>query len=165
MGFCEWENEIRWHQNISCDWVLLNICHVYARTPHFRALSLPVILSLALMCNSSDKIIVSQLFCNKGQASPCRRSDQNQFETILERHRCCVSACLSSISPGATIRCLAEVPSVSQRRLRSRKDDRPGRTRASNPSATLLFASGIGMIDDVQYGKSKMLRGSTYKLS
>lgn len=40
-------------------------------------------------------------------------------------------------------------PVCSRRRLRPRKDDRPGRTRASNPSTSLLLASGINMIDDV----------------
>jgi len=77
-----------------CDWVLLNISRTLAS--HTFAHSHFLSFYRSLLCNSSDKIIVSQLLCNKGQVSPRCRGDQNQFETVSKRHRCCSSAYLPS---------------------------------------------------------------------
>jgi len=48
IGFFKWRSGRNWHEKMLV-WLSFIRYFTYARIPHFRALSLPVILSLALM--------------------------------------------------------------------------------------------------------------------
>lgn len=138
IGFYKWRSGRKRQPNIS--WWLSFI--KYAHTPYFRALSLPIIPSLALMYNSNNKISVQFLNYAVTKGRLVFRGDQNYFETILERHRCCIFT-TRVLKFNIFWRCLLKKPTCfCWRRLRSRKDGRLRCSRVSERIA-LLFPSKI----------------------
>lgn len=135
------------------DWILLNTSRTLAS--HTFAHSHFLSFYRSLSYNSSDKIIVSQLFCNKGQASPRYRGDQNQFETVSKRHRCCAFPPRAYVTLLlALLRVVYPQPACFRCGSDSWKDDRPDRSRTViERCASLRF--GNRLINDIQYSKLK----------